>query len=50
MKQLQFQQSMIQGLPISTVANVPQGLTSGQQAAGAATDVYALLQKLGVIK
>jgi hypothetical protein len=49
MKQLQFQQSMLQGLPISTVANVPQGLTTGQQYAAAGTDTYALLQKLGVI-
>jgi len=49
MKQLQFQQSMLQGLPISTVANVPQGMTSGQQYSAAGADTYALLQKLGVI-
>jgi hypothetical protein len=49
MKQLQFQQSMLQGLPISTVANVPQGQTTGQQYAAAGTDTYALLQRLGVI-
>lgn len=49
MKQLQFQQSMLQGLPISTVANVPQGQTTGQQYAAAGTDTYALLQRLGII-
>jgi hypothetical protein len=49
MKQLQFQQSMLQGLPISTVANVPQGQTTGQQYAAAGTDTYALLKRLGVI-
>jgi hypothetical protein len=49
MKQLQFQQSMLQGLPISTVANVPQGMTTGQQYAAAGTDTYALLQRLGII-
>jgi hypothetical protein len=49
MKKLQFQQSMLQGLPISTVANVPQGQTTGQQYAAAGTDTYALLQRLGVI-
>ena len=49
MKQLQFQQSMLQGLPISTVANVPQGQTTGQQYAAAGTDTVALLKRLGVI-
>jgi hypothetical protein len=49
MKQLQFQQSMLQGLPISTVANVPQGQSTAQQVVGGAKDVTALLKQLGVI-
>jgi len=49
MKQLQFQQSMLQGLPISTVANVPQGQTGLQQAVGGTRDISALLKELKII-
>jgi hypothetical protein len=49
-EQLKFQQSMLQGLPISTVYNTPVGQTSGQQAVGNTTDATALLKELGVIK
>lgn len=49
MKQVQFLQSMLQGLPISTVSNVPQSQTAAQQLFGTAGDVTALLTKLGVI-
>ena len=47
--QLKFLQSMLQGLPISTVYNTPLGQTTGQQAVGNVTDATALLQTLGVI-
>lgn len=49
MKQVQFLQSMLQGLPISTVSNIPQAQTGAQQLFGTAGDVTALLTKLGVI-
>lgn len=49
MKQLQFQQSMLQGLPISTVANVPQGQSGIQQAVGTANDISSLLKQLKII-
>lgn len=49
MKKLQFQQSMLQGLPISTVANIPQGQSTAQQVVGGAKDITALLKQLGVI-
>jgi len=49
MKKLQFQQSMLQGLPISTVANVPQGQSGIQQAVGTANDVSSLLKQLKII-
>lgn len=49
MKQVQFLQSMLQGLPISTVSNIPQSQTAAQQLFGTAGDVTALLTKLGVI-
>ena len=49
MKKLQFQQSMLQGLPISTVANVPQGQSGLQQAVGTANDVSSLLKQLKII-
>jgi len=47
--QLKFLQSMLQGLPISTVYNTPVAQTSGQQAIGNVTDATALLKTLGVI-
>lgn len=49
MKKIQFQQSMLQGLPISNVTNIPQAQTGAQQFFGTAGDVTALLTKLGVI-
>ena len=48
-KMLQFQQSMLQGLPISTVSNIPQSQTGAQQAVGGMTAVYQMLQNLGVV-
>lgn len=48
-KQVQFLQSMLQGLPISTVSNVPQAQTGAQQAVGGMTSIYQMLQNLGVI-
>jgi len=48
-KQVQFLQSMLQGLPISTVSNVPRSQTGAQQAVGGMTSVYQMLQNLGVI-
>ena len=48
-KQVQFLQSMLQGLPISTVSNVPQSQTGAQQAVGGMTSVYQMLQNLGII-
>jgi hypothetical protein len=48
-KQVQFLQSMLQGLPISNVSNIPQSQTGSQQFFGTAADVTALLTKLGVI-
>ena len=48
-KQVQFLQSMLQGLPISNVSNIPQSQTGAQQFFGTAADVTALLTKLGVI-
>jgi hypothetical protein len=48
-KQVQFLQSMLQGLPISTVSNVPQSQTGAQQAIGGMTSVYQMLQNLGVV-
>ena len=48
-KQVQFLQSMLQGLPISTVSNVPQSQTGAQQAVGGMSSVYQMLQNLGII-
>jgi len=48
-KKVQFLQSMVQGLPISNVSNIPQSQTAAQQLFGTAGDVTALLTKLGVI-
>jgi len=49
LKKVQFLQSMLQGLPISTVSNIPQSQTGSQQAVGGMQTVYAMLQNLGVI-
>jgi len=49
LKKVQFLQSMLQGLPISTVSNVPQSQTGAQQAVGGMQTVYQMLQNLGVI-
>ena len=48
-KQVQFLQSMLQGLPISTVSNVPQSQTGAQQAVGGMASVYQMLQNLGIV-
>jgi len=48
-KQLKLMQSMLQGMPISTVSNVPQAQTGAQQAVGGMSTVYQMLQNLGVI-
>jgi len=48
--QLKFMQSMLQGLPISTVYNTPVAQTPGQQTIGNLSDATALLKTLGVIK
>jgi hypothetical protein len=48
-QQLQFLNSMIQGLPISTVANVPQGQTTAQQTVGNLDTVQQLLKNLGIV-
>ena len=48
-KQLKLMQSMLQGMPISTVSNVPQAQTGSQQAVGGMQTVYQMLQNLGVI-
>jgi hypothetical protein len=47
-KQVQFLQSMLQGLPLSTVYNVPQAQTGAQQAVGSLDDTISLLAKLGI--
>jgi hypothetical protein len=49
MKQTQYLQSMLQGLPLSTVTNIPQSQTAAQQAVGGMSTVYQMLQNLGVI-
>jgi hypothetical protein len=48
-KQLKLMQSMLQGMPISTVSNVPQAQTGSQQAVGGMTTIYQMLENLGVI-
>jgi hypothetical protein len=48
-KQLQFEQSMLQGLPLSTVYNVPQASTPAQNLVGGLTGINQLLQNLGVV-
>jgi len=49
LKKVQFLQSMLQGLPISTVSNIPQAQTGSQQAVGGMTTIYQMLENLGVI-
>jgi len=49
LKKVQFLQSMLQGLPISTVSNIPQSQTAAQRAVGGMETVYAMLENLGVI-
>ena len=49
-KQVQFLQSMLQGLPTSNVSNIPQSQTGAQQLVGGITDVASLLEALGVIQ
>jgi len=48
-QQLQFQQSMLSGLPISTTSNIPVSLTPAQQVVGGMTDISALLNQLGLM-
>jgi hypothetical protein len=48
-QQVKFLNSLLQGLPISTVANVPQGQTTGQQFTGNMADVTKLLKELKLI-
>ena len=48
-KQVSYLNSLIQGLPISTVSNVPQAQTATQQFTGGLTDVTQLLKDLKVI-
>jgi hypothetical protein len=48
MKQLQFQQSMLQGLPISAVSQQYQQPSGLSQFYGQAADVLALLKQFGL--
>jgi hypothetical protein len=48
-KQVKFLNSLLQGLPISTVANVPQGQTGAQQFTGNMEDITKLLKDLKLI-
>ena len=49
LKKVQFLQSMLQGLPISTVSNIPQSQTAAQRAVGGMETIYGMLENLGVI-
>ena len=49
MKQTQYLQSMLQGLPLSTVSNIPQSQTAAQRAVGGMETIYGMLENLGVI-
>jgi hypothetical protein len=49
-KMLQFQQSLLSGLPLASQSLVQPGQSNLQQFAGGATTVYELLKGLGVIK
>lgn len=48
-QQVKFLNSLLQGLPISTVANVPQGQTDMQQFTGNMRDIQKLLKDLKLI-
>ena len=51
MEQLKFQQSMLQGMPLSTVQSTPNPVSGLQNAVGTATGVaslYEALKKLGL--
>jgi len=47
-QQVQFLQSLLTGLPISTVSNIPMQQTPTQQLIGATTDMATLLKTLGL--
>ena len=47
-QQVQFLQSLLSGLPISTVSNIPVELTPAQQLIGSATATQQLLQNLNL--
>ena len=49
MKQTRYLQSMLQGLPLSTVSNIPQSQTAAQRAVGGMETIYGMLENLGVI-
>jgi hypothetical protein len=48
-KQVEFLNKMVNGLPISTVSNIPQGQTGSQQFMGNLADVTQLLRDLKII-
>jgi hypothetical protein len=48
-QQVQFEQSLLSGLPISTVSNIPVQLTPAQQLIGSTTATTQLLQNLGLL-
>lgn len=47
-QQLQFEQSMLNGLPISTVTNTPTGQSGSQQLAGGLSSLAAIMKTLGI--
>jgi len=47
-QQVQFEQSLLSGLPIQTVSNIPIQQTPTQQLIGATTDMATLLKTLGL--
>jgi hypothetical protein len=49
-QQVQFLQSLLSGLPIQTVSNIPMEQTPTQQLIGATTDMATLLKTLGLYK
>ena len=48
-QQVSFEQSLLSGLPISTVSNIPVSLTPAQQLIGGTTATAQLLQNLGLL-
>jgi hypothetical protein len=48
-QQVKFLNSLLQGLPISTVANIPQGQTTTQQFTNNMADIQTLLKDLKLI-